>query len=158
MSIESEYLSISSEELDELISNIEQLKSSIAKPRPDEDRLFTQCCDELHILLTGEVPPMEKLGRAELSGTLANAVAGGNLIDGSEEVDGPFLGRVRYLTAEQVKETVRELDTLTFEELAGRNTVEGIDEEDLAEEFAAFQNFYNLAAANDNAVLAFFTD
>ncbi len=158
MSIESEYLSVTAEELDEIINDITKLKPAITKQRNDQDRLFTQCCDELHILLTGEVTPMEKLGRAELSGTLANAVAGGNLIDGSEEIDGPFLGRVRYLTAEQVKETVRELDTLTFEELAEQNAVEGIDEEDLAEEFAAFQSFYNLAAANDNAVLAFFTD
>ncbi|GEM_PF-942885 len=158
MSIESEYLSLTAEELDEIISDINKLKPAITKQRNDQDRLFTQCCEELHILLTGDVPPMEKLAQAMLSSTLANAVAGGNLIDGSEEIDGPFLGRVRYLTAAEVKEAMRELDTLTFEELAEQNAVEGIDEEDLAEEFAAFKNFYSHAASGDRAVLSFFTD
>jgi hypothetical protein len=158
MSIESEYRSLTSDELNDALSDLNKLLPLVNQRRPPEQALSTQCCEELYILLTGSPPPMEKLGQVVLSDTLANAVAGGNLIKDSERMDGPFLGRVRYLTAGQVQEIAEKLNPLTYEELSRKNIVESVDDDEMAEEFAAFRDFFSCAAGNGNAVLSYFTD
>jgi hypothetical protein len=94
------------------------------------------------------------LGQVVLADALSNAVAGGHLIMGSEQLDGPYLGRLRYLTVDEVEEAARQLQSLNYDEL---NEAEEFDE-DIAEEFEAFRQFYVHAADSAKAVVSYFTD
>jgi hypothetical protein len=163
MNCDAFYIRMSPADLDEIISDDEQLEQlPVGFHDPDLMLSLHKYWRTLHLILTGRECPYSP--EAAMDDPMSMAIVGGEMV-------GPDLGYgpARYLSVEQVKEIALALESIDFDQLVDEYSVDDIDEDELSlldnleEEkielkevyFPEFKYFFRQAARNGEVVLAY---